>query len=46
ATEPLPSQQIAEEQLNKFYKREPEKTQAEKVQLMSRKDEGEEVDVS
>ncbi|MFT9267814.1 hypothetical protein [Oenococcus sp.] len=35
ATEPLPSQQIAEEQLNQFYKREPEQTQAEKVQLRS-----------
>ncbi|WP_439424645.1 hypothetical protein ACKP2L_00020 (plasmid) [Oenococcus alcoholitolerans] len=35
ATEPLPSQQIAEEQLNKFYKHEPEQTQAEKVQLRS-----------
>ena len=28
ATDPLPSQQIAEEQLNKFYQREPEETQA------------------
>lgn len=35
ATDPLPSQQIAEEQLDKFYKREPEQTQAEKVQLRS-----------
>lgn len=44
ATEPLLSQQIAEEQLNKFYKREPEEqeTQAEKVQARSQKDEGKE----
>ena len=38
ATDPLPSQQIAEEQLNKFYQREPEETQAESVQLRSQED--------
>lgn len=38
ATDPLPSQQIAEEQLNKFYQREPEETQAEPVQLRSQED--------
>ena len=42
ATDPLPSQQIAEEQLNKFYQREPEETQAEQVQLRSSEDEGKE----
>ena len=39
ATEPLPSQQIAEEQLDKFYQRKPEETQAEQVQLRSSEDE-------
>ena len=38
ATDPLPSQQIAEEQLDKFYQREPEETQAESVQLRSQED--------
>ena len=38
ATGPLPSQQIAEEQLDKFYQREPEETQAESVQLRSQED--------
>ncbi|SPH07254.1 hypothetical protein LAP8965_02590 [Lactiplantibacillus plantarum] len=42
ATDPLPSQQIAEEQLDKFYKREPEQTQAESVQLRSQEDDGKE----
>lgn len=42
ATDPLPSQQIAEEQLDKFYQREPEQTQAEQVQLRSSEDEGKE----
>ena len=42
ATEPLPSQQIAEEQLNKFYQREPEQTQAEQVRLRSSEDDGKE----
>ncbi|MDV2565561.1 hypothetical protein ACLOCO_14445 [Lactiplantibacillus plantarum] len=38
ATDPLPSQQIAEEQLNKFYQREPEETQAEQIQLRTSED--------
>ena len=38
ATDPLPSQQIAEEQLNKFYQREPEETQAEQNQLRTSED--------
>lgn len=38
ATDPLPSQQIAEEQLDKFYKREPEQTQAEQIQLRTSED--------
>lgn len=38
ATDPLPSQQIAEEQLDKFYQREPEEMQAESVQLRSQED--------
>lgn len=40
ATDPLPSQQIAEEQLDKFYQREPEQTQAqsEPVQLRTSED--------
>ena len=42
ATDPLPSQQIAEEQLDKFYQQEPEQTQAEQVQLRSSEDEGKE----
>ena len=42
ASDPLPSQQIAEEQLDKFYKREPEQTQAEPVQLRSQEDDGKE----
>ena len=42
ATEPLPNRQIAEEQLNKFYQREPEQTQAEPVQLRSQEDDGKE----
>ncbi|MBU7510991.1 hypothetical protein [Lactiplantibacillus pentosus] len=42
ATDPLPSQQIAEEQLDKFYKRKPEQTQAESVQLRSKEDDGKE----
>lgn len=42
ATDPLPSQQIAEEQLDKFYQREPEQTQAEPVQLRSQEDDGKE----
>lgn len=42
ATDPLPSQQIAEEQLDKFYQREPEQTQAESVQLRSQEDDGKE----
>ncbi|OAZ74330.1 hypothetical protein SRCM101060_02035 [Lactiplantibacillus plantarum] len=42
ATDPLPSQQIAEEQLNKFYQREPEETQAEKIQLRTSEDDGKE----
>ena len=42
ATDPLPSQQIAEEQLNKFYQREPEETQAEQVQLRTSEDDGKE----
>lgn len=42
ASDPLPSQQIAEEQLDKFYQREPEQTQAEQVQLRSSEDEGKE----
>ena len=42
ATEPLPNRQIAEEQLNKFYHREPEQTQAEPVQLRSQEDDGKE----
>lgn len=44
ATDPLPSQQIAEEQLDKFYQREPEQTQAqsEPVQLRTSEDDGKE----
>lgn len=42
ASDPLPSQQIAEEQLDKFYQREPEQTQAEPVQLRSQEDDGKE----
>lgn len=42
ATDPLPSQQIAEEQLNKFYQREPEETQAEQIQLRTSEDDGKE----
>ena len=42
ATDPLPSQQIAEEQLNKFYQREPEETQAEQIQLRTTEDDGKE----
>ncbi|MDN7032101.1 hypothetical protein FIV28_15500 [Lactiplantibacillus plantarum] len=42
ATDPLPSQQIAEEQLNKFYQREPEETQAEQIQLRTSEDDREE----
>lgn len=42
ASDPLPSQQIAEEQLDKFYKREPEQTQAEPVQLRTSEDDGKE----
>jgi hypothetical protein len=42
ATDPLPSQQIAEEQLDKFYQHEPEQTQAEPVQLWSQEDDGKE----
>lgn len=44
ATEPLPNQQIAEEQLDKFYQREPEQTQAqsEPVQLRTSEDDGKE----
>lgn len=42
ATDPLPSQQIAEEQLDKFYQHEPEQTQAEPVQLRSKEDDGKE----
>ncbi|MUV42194.1 hypothetical protein [Levilactobacillus brevis] len=42
ATDSLPSQQIAEEQLDKFYKCEPEQTQAESVQLRSQEDDGKE----
>ena len=38
ATDPLPSQQIAEEQMNKFYQREPEETQAEQIQLRTSED--------
>jgi hypothetical protein len=38
ATDPLPSQQIAEEQLDKFYQREPEQTRAEPTQLRSQED--------
>lgn len=38
ATGPLPSQQIAEEQMNKFYQREPEETQAEQIQLRTLED--------
>ncbi|MEK2554436.1 hypothetical protein [Lactiplantibacillus plantarum] len=38
ATDPLPSQQIAEEQLNKFYQREPEETHAEQIQLRTSED--------
>ncbi|MGA3314569.1 hypothetical protein ACA594_16625 [Lactiplantibacillus pentosus] len=38
ATDPLPSQQIAEEQLNKFYQRDPEETQAEQIQLRTSED--------
>lgn len=38
ATDPLPSQQIAEEQLNKFYQREPEETQTEQIQVRSSED--------
>lgn len=38
ATDPLPSQQIAEEQLNKFYQHEPEETQAEQIQLRTSED--------
>ncbi|WP_147008648.1 hypothetical protein, partial [Lentilactobacillus diolivorans] len=38
ATDSLPSQQIAEEQLNKFYQHEPEEMQAESVQLRSQED--------
>ncbi|MEJ6358501.1 hypothetical protein WJM93_14380 [Lactiplantibacillus plantarum] len=38
ATDPLPRQQIAEEQLNKFYQREPEETQAEQIQLRTSED--------
>ncbi|EHN59000.1 hypothetical protein OKIT_0895 [Oenococcus kitaharae DSM 17330] len=41
-SDPLPSQQLAEEQLTKFYQRESGKTQAEKVPLRSQKDEGKE----
>ncbi|MCG0758381.1 hypothetical protein IMAU60049_02868 [Lactiplantibacillus plantarum] len=42
ASDPLPSQQIAEEQLDKFYKREPEQAQAEPVQLRTPEDNGKE----
>ena len=42
ASDPLPSQQIAEEQLDKFYQREPEQTQAEPVQLRTSEDNGKE----
>ncbi|MBU7462527.1 hypothetical protein KGI22_15260 [Lactiplantibacillus pentosus] len=38
ATDPLPSQQIAEEQLDKFYQREPEQTRTEPTQLRSQED--------
>ncbi len=38
ATDPLPNQQIAEEQLDKFYQREPEQTRAEPTQLRSQED--------
>lgn len=42
ATEPLPNQQIAEEQLDKFYQRKPEQAQSERVQLRSQEDDGKE----
>ncbi|WP_349581355.1 hypothetical protein [Lactiplantibacillus plantarum] len=42
ASDPLPSQQIAEEQLDKFYQREPEETQAEQIQLRTSEDDGKE----
>ena len=38
ATDPLPSQQIAEEQLDKFYQRGSEQTQAEQIQLRTSED--------
>lgn len=42
ATEPLPNQQISEEQLDKFYQRKPEQAQSERVQLRSQEDDGKE----
>ena len=37
-TKSLPNREIAEEELNKFYQREPEETQAEQIQLRSSED--------
>ena len=37
-TKSLPNREIAEEELNKFYQREPEETQAEQIQLRTSED--------
>ncbi|MCM2642062.1 hypothetical protein [Lactiplantibacillus plantarum] len=41
-TKSLPNREIAEEELNKFYQREPEETQAEQIQLRTSEDDGKE----